>query len=107
MFQMTTPHISKVTNGAVIMVGTEDFARLEDKVNSIADALNKLILVEERQLTQGERIGKLEAELAATKEKLTLTKENLDRWVNRGIGVWVAVGTIAAMYEFGVQVFHR
>jgi molybdopterin converting factor small subunit len=89
------------------MVGTEDFARLEDKVNSIADALNKLILVEERQLTQGERIGKLEAELAATKEKLALTKENLDRWVNRGIGVWVAVGVIAASYQFGIQVFHQ
>lgn len=104
---MSIAATQKVTNGDVIMVEKEDFLRLEGKVNMIAEALNKLVVVEERQLTQGERIGRLEAELAAEKERHLATREELSRWINRGIGVWVAVGVIAASYQFGIQVFHR
>ena len=38
-----------------------DFRRLEGKVDKLAEAVMKLVLVEERQTNQGERIGKLNA----------------------------------------------
>lgn len=100
---MSSSILPKATNGDVIMVEKEDFLRLEGKVNDIATALNKLVVVEERQLTQGERIGRLEAELAAEKERHQATREELNRWINRGIGVWVAVVAVVAGFKFWAQ----
>ena len=41
----------------------DDFRRLESKVDKLTDAVGKLILFEERQATQGERIGSVEIKL--------------------------------------------
>jgi len=42
----------------------DDFRRLEGKVDKLGDAVQKLILVEERQANQGERIGRVEQRVA-------------------------------------------
>jgi hypothetical protein len=70
----------------------EDFRRLESKVDKLTDAVTRLILIEERQSSQGERIGKLETNHASLATSHAKTERTLQMWVNRGIGVWVAVG---------------
>jgi hypothetical protein len=43
----------------------DDFRRLEGKVDKLGDAIQRLILIEERQCLQGERIGRVEQRVAA------------------------------------------
>ena len=56
----------------------------------MARSLNTLILVEERQTTLSHSHEKL-------REDHDKLKEKVDKWVNRGVGVWVAVSLIATV----------
>ncbi len=71
-------------------ITSDDFFRLEKKVDQMADAINRLVLIEERQTTQGNRIGAVEADLAATKILVAANDKKVDQWINRGMGIWVA-----------------
>lgn len=82
-------------------VSHEDFKRLEGKVDKLADAIQRLILIEERQTTQGERIGKVESTVAVHETAIQRTDRKVDQWVNRGIGVWAVAVAIIAMVELG------
>ena len=81
------------------MSNDEDFRRLESKVDKLTDAVSKLILFEERQSTQGERIGAAEAKLAAHETGLSRIDRKVDQWINRGIGVWVAATALVAIVQ--------
>lgn len=84
-------------------VSHEDFKRLEGKVDKLADAIQRLILIEERQTTQGERIGKCEATLQVHDAGLQRIDSKVERWVNRGIGVWAVAVVVFAMFEMGTK----
>lgn len=79
----------------------DDFRRLEGKVDKLAEAVTKLVLVEERQANQGERIGKVETQIASLQTAHNKTDKTLHMWVNRGVGVWVAVGIAFTLIQFG------
>lgn len=81
-------------------VSQEDFNRLEAKVDKLTDAISKLILFEERQATQGERIGRCETKLAVLEQQLNRVDVKVERWVNRGIGVWALAVTLFALVQF-------
>jgi len=81
----------------------DDFKRLESKVDKLTDAVTRLILIEERQSSQGERIGKLETSHASLSTAHAKTERTLHMWVNRGIGVWVAVGLAFTIVQFVVK----
>lgn len=83
-----------------IMVDPTVLQRLEDKVDKITEALNKLVLVEERQTNQGIRIGELEKEIAILKNTILVNDKKVDQWINRGIGVWAAAGVVFAIFQF-------
>lgn len=83
------------------MATDEDFKRLESKVDKLTDAVMRLILIEERQSTQGERIGKLETKTASLETAHQKTEKTLHMWINRGMGVWVAVGLAFTLIQFG------
>lgn len=72
----------------------DDFKRLEAKVDKLTDAVSKLILFEERQATQGERIGAVEAKVAIHESSILRTDRKVDQWVNRGIGIWLAATAV-------------
>ena len=74
----------------------EIFERLETKIDRLTEAVTRLVLVEERQTRQGERIGALEQRAAVIEDKGQETKEKLDKWINRGVGVW---GVVLALYS--------
>ena len=62
----------------------------KSKVDKLTDAVGKLILFEERQATQGERIGSIEAKISVHDSTLNRVDRKIDQWVNRGIGAWAA-----------------
>ena len=83
-----------------------DFQRLETKVDKLTDAIQRLILIEERQSSQGERIGKCEAAIAVHDTMIHKTDKKVDQWVNRGVGVWAMAVTLFALVQFGSKFFH-
>lgn len=84
-------------------VSSEDFKRLEGKVDKLADAIQRLILIEERQTTQGERIGKCESAIAVQETTIHRVDSKVERWVNRGIGVWAVAVVLFALVQFGAK----
>jgi hypothetical protein len=82
----------------------DDFRRLEGKVDKLSDAVTKLVLVEERQTNQGERIGKLEQRVASVETANSKTDRTLHMWINRGVGVWALAVAIFSILQFGVKV---
>ena len=84
-------------------VSQDDFRRLENKVDKLTDAIQRLILIEERQSSQGERIGKCETKIAVHETMLGKTEKKVDQWVNRGIGVWVSAAILFSILQFGAK----
>jgi uncharacterized coiled-coil protein SlyX len=84
-------------------VSQDDFRRLETKVDKLTDAVQRLILIEERQSSQGERIGKCESAIAVHDKMIQKTENKVDQWVNRGIGVWVSAAILFSILQFGAK----
>jgi hypothetical protein len=84
-------------------IAVEDFRRLESKVDKLTDAVTRLILLEERQTNQGERIGATESRCAVLESGLQRTDRKVDQWVNRGVGVWAAAAVIFTIVQFGAH----
>jgi hypothetical protein len=81
----------------------DDFKRLESKVDRLSDAIQKLILVEERQANQGERIGKVEQRVSSVESLHSKLDGKVEKWINRGIGVWGLAVTLFALMQFGAK----
>ena len=79
----------------------DDFRRLEGKVDKLGDAVQKLILVEERQVNQGERIGRVEQRVASVETATAKTDRVVQMWINRGIGVWALAVLVFTLVQFG------
>lgn len=75
----------------------EDISRLESAIKEIALAVRDLILIDERQKVQGQRIGELEKQNASQGKELELLQRKVDSWINRGIGAWGVVLVLAAI----------
>lgn len=83
----------------------DDFRRLEGKVDKLGDAVQKLILFEERQVNQGERIGRVEQRVASVETATAKTDRTVQMWINRGIGVWGLAALIFTLVQFGSRWF--
>lgn len=83
----------------------DDFKRLEGKVDKLAEAITKLVLVEERQANQGERIGRVEQRVASVETATSKTDRTVQMWINRGIGVWGLAVLVFTMVQFGSKFF--
>ena len=78
----------------------DDFRRLESKVDKLTDAVSKLILFEERQATQGQRIGDIETKIGIHETMIHRIDRKMDQWVNRGVGVWAAAAVVFSIVQF-------
>lgn len=85
--------------------GPSDLRRLEEKVDKLAEAIQRLILIEERQSSQGERLGKAEAAIAVHDTRIQHVDRKVEMWINRGIGVWGLAVTVFALIQFGAKFF--
>jgi hypothetical protein len=82
----------------------DDFKRLEGKVDKLAEAITKLVLVEERQANQGERIGRVEQRVAAVETAAAKTDRTVQMWINRGIGVWGLAVLVFTLVQYGSKI---
>jgi hypothetical protein len=82
----------------------DDFKRLEGKVDKLAEAITKLVLVEERQANQGERIGRVEQRVAAVETAAAKTDRTVQMWINRGIGVWGLAVLVFTVVQYGSKI---
>jgi hypothetical protein len=83
----------------------DDFRRLEAKVDKLTDAVMRLVLVEERQTNQGARIGAVEQRLTAVEVAQARTDQKVERWINRGIGVWAVAVVLFTVLEIGAKIW--
>lgn len=73
-----------------------DFERLEDKVDRIATAVEKLAV-------HSLRLDIVEKEQASARDERMKLRADLDKWVNRGWGAWgvvVIVFTLITSYDW-------
>tara|TARA_R110000868_G_scaffold70292_1_gene206628 strand:+ start:151 stop:420 length:270 start_codon:yes stop_codon:yes gene_type:complete len=82
----------------------DDFRRLEGKVDKLGDAVQKLVLVEERQANQGERIGRVEQRVASVETAAAKTDRTVQMWINRGIGVWGLAVLVFTLVQYGSKI---
>lgn len=81
----------------------DDFIRLESKVDKLTDAVMRLVLLEERQTNQGERIGAVEQRVAANEIATNKVDAKVERWINRGIGAWAVAAVIFTLVQLGAK----
>lgn len=86
---------------------SEAILRLESKVDKLTDAVQRLILIEERQTTQGERIGKCESAIAVNEVTIQKVDTKVERWVNRGIGVWAVAVVLFTLLQLGAKLIGK
>ena len=82
------------------LITTQDFSRLETKVDKLADAMQQLIRVEERQTNQGVRLGGHDVDIATLKNSHNLLEKKVDQWINRVIGAWAIATFIWAAVQY-------
>lgn len=81
----------------------EDLSRLEETVRDLATAVKQMILIDERQKVQGERIGSLEKQNAALVKEVELLQRKVDSWINRGVGAWGVLTVLALVIGWAVE----
>lgn len=91
-------------------ISNERADRIEVKVDSLISAVNRLAVIDERQIESGKRIGQLEDrvakleerhknELDAIRESYHVLEAKVNKWVNMGIGAWAVVVTLYSLYN--------
>lgn len=75
----------------------DQMERLEAKVDKLIDAVQRLVVIEERQRATGERIGVVESRQDKTEENLMLLRRDHEKWTNRIIGGYFAVASTAGV----------
>jgi uncharacterized coiled-coil protein SlyX len=85
-------------------ISSSDLRRIEEKVDKLTEAVMRLVLVEERQANQGQRIGAVEQRVAVTETSIGKIDGKVDKWVNRGIGVWALAAVLFALLQLGAKV---
>lgn len=96
------------------MASDSDFARLEQKVDKLTDAVTQLVLLEERQIQLGRRMESVENSVVLHAEAIrSLSKETqsecyrldskIDKWVNRGIGGWAVIASAWAIFQWATK----
>jgi hypothetical protein len=71
----------------------------EKKLDKLTDAVTRLVVVEERQTTQGQRIGKLEERTAVVEAAGRETDKKLDKWIYMGMGAWGLAAVLFAIFS--------
>ena len=76
-------------------VPSATLARFERKLDQLNDAVSKLILLEERQITQAARLAVVESHIEQNDARIAKTDAKVEKWINRGWGIWAVVTILA------------
>lgn len=69
-----------------------ELSRIEVKVDLLTQAINKLVLFEERQAVQSLAISSLTT-------RISFLEQKLDMWINRGVGAWAVFVAGFSIYK--------
>lgn len=83
----------------------DDFRRLEEKVDRLTDAVTRLVIFEERQSNQGERLTLLDTRVANIDAAAHKLERKVDQWINLGRGAWALALVLFAIAELGGKAF--
>lgn len=72
-------------------------------MDQLSDAVSKLILIEERQMTQAQRIHQVEMSQLEAQSAQRATDAKLEKWINRGVGIWFLAGLAFAVVSVFVK----
>jgi len=111
---MDKPFVTK----EVMLATQEDVGRLEAAVKDLTAAVKDVILIDERQKVQGQRIGDLETQVGVLNKtvednKITAAKEvaALEKvvasWINRTIGAWFVLGIFGSAVIAFAEFVHK
>lgn len=109
------------TSPGRLNVSADDLQRVEGKVDKCLEAIERLVLIDERQVVQGQRMGQIEQRCAVmesqqqvqleklweglnklrsdTTEANHATARKLDKWINFGMGAWSLAVTAFAIFQ--------
>lgn len=87
-------------------ISDERASRIEHKIDELTAAVNRLAIIEERQIEGGKRMSFLEERTQRIGSQLQTLEKKVDLWVNRGIGVWAVVVTLYSVYQTFGKVLH-
>ncbi len=85
-------------------VTPHDFHRLEGKVDKLADAVEKLVLIEDRQTRHEARLDRHEAEIREAREETAKTNRRFDRFVALLTGGAFVVGALFELAKFAKDI---
>lgn len=85
------------------MTEPSDLGRIERKVDKLMEAMEQLIRVEERQSAQGLQVDDLKRAVATLQAAHSDLDRKVEKWVNRGVGVWAVAITIWGLIQFSVS----
>lgn len=94
-------------------ISAVDFQRLERKFDRMSTAIEKLVVVEERQMNMSGLIAEirsthekdkiaLEKDIEANRVAIDKNDKILQQWIQRGIGAWVIVTIVASLVAFTI-----
>lgn len=81
------------------MTEEANLSSIERRLDRLTDAVEKLVLIEERQTAQAARIGQLESRVSECESTQRATAAKVDMWINRGIGAWALAATAFALVK--------
>jgi len=87
---------------------SEDRAdRLEAKVDALISAVNRLAVIDERQVHAGIRMGHLEDRVSKAEQKHADLAALVNQWVNRTLGMWAILVVLFTLFRaFGEKLFN-
>ena len=95
---------SETAPTSISLVG---FQRLETKIDRMSLALEKLVLVEERQGTQAVSLLEVRRIIETNKDTIDRVDKKVDQWINRGIGIWAFASIVFVILELALNTFGK
>lgn len=93
-------------------------AKLEQKIDLLTIAVNRLAVIDERQIAAGQRVGQLEDRVAKMEEcqkkdfdslkaAVLAVDAKVTKWINMGIGAWALAITVLYLYQTFSPLIHK
>lgn len=80
--------------------------RIESKVDVLTVAVNRLALIDERQIEAGKRMGVLEDRVAKMEANHNALDGKVNKWVNMMVGAWGILGVLYTLYNTFKPLIH-
>lgn len=77
-----------------------DAKRIETKLDQLLADVGRMLLIEERQKQDWRRMKAIEERLEKVEAKAAKTAQDLEQWINRGVGAWALAATVFAGLKY-------